>query len=244
MEILRRAQGYSGPMPARREDAEVTRTHRALANVNRVRLMRLLQDGPREVAPLSAATGLHPNTVRAHLDVLVGGGLVERRKRPTRGPGRPAWAYGLAPPPAHSPPPDQQLTMVLADALRRVADDPAVAAERAGRPWGRQAAAGERAPTDDHAIERVVDLLAEQGFAPELRSEGPGQAQVLLRRCPYDDLAQRYGDVVCSVHLGLIRGALEELGASVEADLRPMVEPGLCITQIRPAPVREEAARG
>jgi predicted ArsR family transcriptional regulator len=77
-------------------DDDRRRVHRALANVNRVRLMRLLEDGPQVVSALTRATGLHANTVRAHLDVLVDGGLVEREKCRAKVAGRPAWTYRLA----------------------------------------------------------------------------------------------------------------------------------------------------
>ena len=50
-----------------------------------------------------------------------------------------------------------------------------------------------------------------------------------MHRCPFRDLAEQHGDVVCSVHLGLIRGALAEIGAPVTATrLEPFVEPSLC----------------
>ena len=49
-----------------------------------------------------------------------------------------------------------------------------------------------------------------------------------MHRCPFRDLAEEHGDVVCSVHLGLIRGALA-VGAPVTATrLEPFVEPSLC----------------
>jgi predicted ArsR family transcriptional regulator len=51
-----------------------------------------------------------------------------------------------------------------------------------------------------------------------------------------DDLARRYGEVVCAAHLGLVRGALEELGARVRADLVPWVEPTMCLVDLSPGP--------
>jgi predicted ArsR family transcriptional regulator len=78
--------------------------------------------------------------------------------------------------------------------------------------------------TPGNAADRVVDLLEEHGFEPE-RENG----NVLMHRCPFRDLAAEHGDVVCSVHLGLIRGALAEIGAPVTATrLEPFVEPSLC----------------
>jgi hypothetical protein len=39
--------------------------------------------------------------------------------------------------------------------------------------------------------------------------------------------------VICSAHLGLIKGALEELGLPADdATLEPLVTPTLCITRL------------
>jgi predicted ArsR family transcriptional regulator len=218
------------------------RVHRALSHVARVRIVHLLRDEPHTVSRLATATGLHPNTVRSHLDVLVEAGLVDRSPDQRRLPGRPSILYRLADPPqdgaAH-----EALARVLAAALREVTADPAGAAERAGRPWGRALVAGETVDSEEQAIERIVAELADIGFEPDVRTDGgTGDVQVLLRACPFDDLARAYGDVVCSAHLGLIRGALEELGASVVADLKPFVNPSLCLTQLTVVPRPEATA--
>lgn len=77
---------------------------------------------------------------------------------------------------------------------------------------------------------QVVDEL---GFAPEVRRTATG-AQVLLRACPFRELAAEHPEIVCSVHLGLIHGALEALGAStLRAELEPFVEPRLCVAHLR-----------
>jgi hypothetical protein len=47
------------------------------------------------------------------------------------------------------------------------------------------------------------------------------------------DVAQRHQDVICSLHLGLMQGALARLRAPLGADkLVPFVEPGLCVAQL------------
>ena len=57
--------------------------------------------------------------------------------------------------------------------------------------------------------------------------------RVLIRRCPFDDVATDYEEVVCQVHLGLVRGALAEFDAPVAADwLKPRVKPDLCIVHL------------
>lgn len=73
----------------------------------------------------------------------------------------------------------------------------------------------------------VVRLLGDIGFAPEL---SPDRMAISLHRCPFRELAERHPDVVCGAHLGMIQGALAQLGAPVSATgLLPFVQPDLCI---------------
>ena len=46
-------------------------------------------------------------------------------------------------------------------------------------------------------------------------------------------LAAMHPDVVCGMHGGLIAGALAELGGRLDLEeLRPFVEPGLCVARL------------
>jgi predicted ArsR family transcriptional regulator len=88
----------------------------------------------------------------------------------------------------------------------------------------------------------VVSLFDDLGFAPE--SDGRAST-VRLTRCPLLEAARRYPDVVCAVHLGLTRGALEEYGADTEgARLLPFAEPGACVLHLsgRPALPRADVS--
>jgi len=70
------------------------------------------------------------------------------------------------------------------------------------------------------------------GFAPE---EGRHEKRIVIRLhdCPFRDVARNRGDVVCSVHLGILRGMAEELGGWLSVDdLRPFVEPSLCVANL------------
>src|SRR5262249_53129724 len=85
---------------------------------------------------------------------------------------------------------------------------------------------------DAEALERVVELLAEAGFPPEVEADGE-DPRILMRPCPFLELARRHRDVVCPIHLGLIRGALAELGATTTASkLEPYVRDDLCVAQL------------
>jgi predicted ArsR family transcriptional regulator len=206
--------------------------HRLLAGITRSRLLAVLREAgrPLGVRDLASAVALHPNSVREQLEPLVAAGLVVRSTDPPAGRGRPALRYAAAATkPADDEAPYRELARVLAEELGRRPD----ASERslaAGERWGRAAAATERTLDEGDARARLVRLLDENGFAPE--PPIPGEP-IRLRRCPFGQLARDRGDVVCGVHLGLIRGALQELGAPLDAvRLEPFVAPDLCLAHL------------
>ena len=114
-------------------------------------------------------------------------------------------------------------------------DDPQAAAEEAGRRFGARSVVDEAGVgTGAPAVERVVQMLDDIGFRPELAAGG---SEIRPRHCPFHELARDRQEVVCGIHLGLIRGALQQLGASAETvRLVPLVTPTLCVVQIGPRP--------
>jgi hypothetical protein len=69
------------------------------------------------------------------------------------------------------------------------------------------------------------------------------QVPIPLRHCPFQNLAEQHGEVICSVHLGLMQGALTAMRAPVTVDrLDPFVEPDLCVAHLAPAPTRDRAS--
>jgi hypothetical protein len=55
-----------------------------------------------------------------------------------------------------------------------------------------------------------------------------------MRRCPFHELPETHPRVVCGVHRGLVSGAFEELGSSLEiSSLDVFAEPDLCIAGLR-----------
>ncbi len=54
-----------------------------------------------------------------------------------------------------------------------------------------------------------------------------------MRPCPFLELARRHPEVVCRIHLGLMRGALAELGATTRAGgLESFVRDDLCVARL------------
>jgi predicted ArsR family transcriptional regulator len=69
--------------------------------------------------------------------------------------------------------------------------------------------------------------LEHVGFGPEMSAD---KTLVRLTRCPLIDAARAHPEAVCSVHLGLIEGAL---GESLDpAALQPFAEPRACLVSL------------
>lgn len=185
---------------------------------------------------LGRRVGLHPNTIRFHVEHLSDAGLVRAVTGPATGRGRPRVLYeaveGAEP---GSEDGYRLLAQILASYVAST-DDPQAVAEHVGRAWGgylTERPAPFTGLSAEEATERVARLFTELGFMPETVAEG-GRRRILLHRCPFREVARANSEVVCSVHLGMLRGALAELGAPLEAtSLEPMVQPTLCIAHLR-----------
>lgn len=181
-----------------------------LAQPTRARIFALLAElkEPIGTGDLAARLGLHPNGVRAHLERLREGGLVERRQERV-GRGRPGDRWNVAPgaqPSGQAPAAYASLAVWLARAipagptlLREV--------ERTGREIGREFApkrGGEPA-------EGLRQSFAALGFQPSVRVKADGGLICRLDNCPYRDSVRENADVVCALHRGLTVGVLEKL---------------------------------
>lgn len=183
---------------------------------------------------------LHPNTVRFHLDTLVETGAAERTVEDRRQPGRPRILYAAR---TTSAPAGGRryllLAKILASYLAAETPQPREAARRAGVAWGRYLADKPppfRRVDAARATEQLVRGLDDIGFAPEA-VPASAETQILLRHCPFREIAEEYREVVCSIHLGLMQGLLTEIRAPVEVTrLDPFVEPNLCVARLAPRP--------
>ncbi|MDI6911606.1 helix-turn-helix domain-containing protein [Nocardioides sp.] len=189
------------------------------------------QPQPLTLAALVRITGLHPNTVREHLDALVRRGLVRRIDGRPQGRGRPAHLFEHV---DHGHGEYARLAVALADALALSSSDPTGHAAAVGEEWGRELARKRRARTGAAGGARVevVGELDDLGFAPR---QGADDSEVLLTRCPLLEAAHRAPGVVCGIHLGIIRGMLDELGGDpAGSELEPFAAPGYCRLVVPP----------
>jgi predicted ArsR family transcriptional regulator len=226
--------------------------HAALAAPARARLLDTLRAAvePLDARELAEMCGLHVNTTRFHLDVLADAGLVARETRMSGRRGRPRLLYravagSMA---ITSPDPGYAWLAGMLASHWDGDDDGSRRAERAGYASATtmisHAPPARTADTFGHAAEAdfgtrltpVVALFAELGFEPDVVEDGSA-TQLRLHACPFRAVAAAHPEVVCSLHLGLLRGALDELDVPASADeLHPFVEPQLCTATLTPAP--------
>ncbi len=220
---------------AAREQA--LRRHRALADPSRARILAELADGgPLDARELAARVGLHVNTVRVHLTALADAGLVSSETLPPQGRGRPRVAYRVTAAGGEDAGRRYRLLAEILTALvARFGSEAAEQLVQMGEVWGRYLV--DTPPpfaelSEAEAVDRLLALLDEIGFQPELE-QGARGGRILMRPCPFLELARAHQDVICPIHLGMMRGALAELGAKTRATtLEPFVQPDLCVARL------------
>jgi len=201
-------------------------------------------DGPLGVREVAQRMGLHPNTARFHLEALAEARMAVREAEERGTPGRPRIGYQAV---ADGPAGRRRyrlLAQMLASLISATMPEPGAAAEEAGREWG--AYLTEQPPpfrrvSAAQAIASLTQTLADLGFSPQVEAGEDGGYRMCLRQCPFREVAQQHQDVICGLHLGLMRGALDRMRAPVSAQqLRPFAEPGVCVAWLT-APGREPA---
>ena len=211
----------------------------ALASDPRRRVLELLRDSdvPLDAAAVAASIRLHVTTARFHLEQLEQAGLVRRLTERAGLRGRPRILF-VASPVSREGDARRELNQRLADAFAEDADGGRARALRAGVRWSVDYA-GELDEAGPGGVAPVMRILDRLGFDPEQVAAGAPDAEtgtrtIELKACPFRAEARQNPDVVCSVHLGLLRGAARALGHDEnDVELHPFVEPDLCVVKLR-----------
>lgn len=191
------------------------------------------------------ALGLERGTAAHHLDRLASDGLLEidyQRLSGKQGPGagRPAKLYRRARRDfdVTLPPRDYALAgQMLAEAVDRSrtahiditeAIDEVATAE--GRRLAEEIDAHLRSARARNASGRrrvVLEALENHGFEPRTTDDGT----VVLRNCPFHQLAQQHTDLICGMNLCMMRTAIDAVGdTGLEACLEP--EEDVCCVKL------------
>jgi predicted ArsR family transcriptional regulator len=180
-------------------------------------LEHLKRRGASTIPAIAVDVGLNVETVRAHMRVLDGEGLVQRGGSRPKGPGRPEIVYALtAAAESLFPNRDGELLFQLADYVR-TSDRPELLreffAERVAR---RRREAGRRLEglEGDDRLEEVARILSEDGFMAEIDRDDAGRRLLRLCHCPMPHLVAATR-VPCREELRFVREMLGESLARV-----------------------------
>ncbi len=192
-----------------------------------------------QVSELAKVLGMHVNTVRGHLDELLGRGVVARQIAPSPGRGRPSHVYT-----ARAPRPDRAATVLIAlvEVLTStLTDNDVEKARELGKEWAKRAGSLFELPEGDDlpTVTQVsTDVLRDLGFDPERRREssGPKVSEISLRACPFITQPNVLpSPAVCGLHQGFVQGGQ----AVVDVEVLPFYRPKECTVLIS----RKDAAR-
>ena len=168
--------------------------------------------GPLSTGEIADALDLHPNTVRPHLERMREAGLLTIDTDRQGQVGRPQHVYSLS---AEAPSLglEPSAFRLLARLLTGVAASGGPAPDDVaaiGRPYG--ASMTPKGCTS--AVAAVRDGLAELGFDPAVGTDG-STTTVAFTRCPFQELASDYPDIVCHLHRGIVEGMVGACGNAV-----------------------------
>jgi predicted ArsR family transcriptional regulator len=180
---------------------------------------------PVTIAELTEFVGLNHNAVRQHLTRLKRVGIVLEAIEGRSLPGRPRLLYrinsdrlsrfGL-------PGPYEYLAKILADSASN-----GLPVKDEGRNQGiREAREANNAEVPGRKAERFSPLdalessLVTRGFDPK-RSDSGALGELILKSCPFAEVAQSYPDVICNLHHGLLEGVYSGHGGEGVVDLIP-----------------------
>lgn len=194
---------------------------------SRARILLAVENAadPMTVEDIADRTGLHANTVRAHLDVLMAAGSISRTAADAHGRGRPRWLYRAASPVSS---PFQVLAEALSMQLTQVAD-PALAG-RAADQWAQALPDLPRAATPDEAVAEATDALNGLGFTAVANPRGDA---ITLTDCPYAELVDA-NPIICDIHAALVARLLTQTGQPVTVEsVVVWTRPGMCAAHLR-----------
>ncbi|GGB14441.1 transcriptional regulator [Flexivirga endophytica] len=206
-------------------------------SATRATILQVLRDDAEllTIAQVAERAGVHPNTVRFHLDSLLASGQVEQVRATPDGPGRPTILVRAVAAMDRSGPQHAETLaqLLLADIESR--PHPQEHAREAGRRWGRRIA--ERVYADGAApVTGLVDALDELEFAPERSKSTQSSTRIGLHHCPFLDFTTPTGGLVCAIHLGLMQGVLDGSDSAIRVErLDPFVRPDLCCAHLSSA---------
>ncbi|MGH3797949.1 MAG: helix-turn-helix transcriptional regulator [Pseudonocardiaceae bacterium] len=219
----------------------------ALHDPMRAKLYAFIRRQPRPVTREEAATavGISRKLAAFHLDKLLNAGLLSADDliaSGRRGPGRAPKAYTPAPGEWQVSVPERRYAL-LAEVLTRavLTSEPAESAQQAAirvaAETGRQL--GEHVRTErrlgrlglERAMTATADVLEDCGYEPDR-----DPTSIVLRNCPFAQLATYAPELVCTLNQHLITGLLDGLGAAPRLHAALVAPQCGCCIRVRATP--------
>jgi predicted ArsR family transcriptional regulator len=182
---------------------------------------------PKSAAELADALGLHPNTVRLHLEKLREAGLVDVEAIHRGTVGRPQHRYSLAPgaPGLGMDPPSHVLLAGMLAALAEATGADPTAARAIGHTWGTKTAQRTPAASCLGLLAKELDQLGFEPAVDEPAVDDPatgegatvdGATRIDFLHCPFRELAEAYPELVCNLHRGICEGLADARRGTVK----------------------------
>jgi predicted ArsR family transcriptional regulator len=193
---------------------------------SRARIQQVIETAvePMTVEMIVEATGLHANTVRGHLDVLLAGNVITREAAESPGRGRPRWLYRAASPKTS---PFQFLAQALTVQLARA--DSVEFAEGAAERWAQALPDLPVAFSPDEAVAETTDALNRLGFNAIASPVGDA---ISVTGCPYADLVDD-NPVICDIHTALVVRLLDQTEQPVTLESMDIwARRGMCVARL------------
>ena len=199
-------------------------------SLKQLEVFQVIQDTPdgMQVAQIGSALGMHPNTVRGHLDELMAAGVVNRHIAPAPGRGCPSYIYTARV--AHTSLASKAMSTLVEVLASTLASGDTDTAKDLGRQWADRVNPrrhGNLRVDLDTAASHTAQTLREMGFDPVQRPEC-SNARVRefgLHACPFvAERGTRPAPIVCALH----EGFLDQGVGDVKVELLPHDRPGEC----------------
>ena len=187
---------------------------------------------PRSTAEIAESLGLHPNTVRPHLERMRDVGLLAVEADTQGSVGRPQHRYSVAPDAPslglESPafPLLARMLAALAAAAELGPDDVALVGAQVGPGHGRRRQAPPR-----RASTPSRRMLAELGFDPAVAADDD-VVNIVFTHCPFAELAEAHPELVCHLHRGLVEGYVEQMGGASVARFGTLADRDPCQVEL------------
>jgi predicted ArsR family transcriptional regulator len=198
-------------------------------------IVEALGEGPRQIPELARLLGVHPTTVRAHLEKLLEAGVLEEEAGVPAGRGRPSKRYRLRHPLLGGDPEVRLVVGGMVSLVRSAYGDRAEeAAATEGARAGWELGRSYRHPSLEQTAREVVETQERLSFAPAPPVRRKNLLAVDLHHCPFRiDPGDPDGVLVCAFHEGLVRGLAEVTsGGTVGVRVLPFVAPGICRVEL------------